>query len=173
MKLLWIDCEMTGLDIKKDKILELAAILTDINLNTIYENEWQFKSTEKILSKMSLECKKMHTWSGLCNSAKKSRTKYICAESELMNVFQKETKKNEVFLAGNSVHYDKAFIEKHMPKITGWMHYRILDVSSLKILYFMKYKKKTPFKKKKNHRALNDIKETIEEFKFYKEKFKI
>jgi oligoribonuclease len=167
MKLLWIDCEMTGLDLKKDTILELAAMLTDINLNIIYAKEWQFKTNKNHLLNMNQQCKEMHTKSGLCKLVEHSEKKHTDAENEIINILQKNTDKNNVFLAGNSVHYDKAFIDKFMPKITTWTHYRIFDVSTLKILYFMKHQKEAPLKKERKHRAINDIKESIKEFKYY------
>lgn len=171
MKLLWIDCEMTGLNYEKDEILEIAYILTDSDFNFISEGNWVIHHTDETLDKMDDWCKYMHGKSDLISKAKESTFTYEFVEAQIMNMLNENTLRQEVFITGNSVYNDFVFIKKIFPRIAHWIHYRIVDVSSFKIILTEWYRGKTYFKKNKQHRALEDIKESINELKFYKKNF--
>ena len=169
--LVWIDLEMTGLDISKEKIIEAACIITDMNLKIIDKfGPIIIKQEDSILDNMNEWCKKHHGESGLTAAVKKSEIDDQQAESMLLEFIQKHVKINRGFLAGNSVHADQKFLDKYWPKVTEYLHYRIVDVSSFKVVtaaWDPATFAKAP-KKKLSHRALDDIEESIEELKFYK-----
>ena len=166
MYFFWVDCEMTGLDTKKDVILELAYIITDINMNEMAREEYIFHQTPIKLSQMDPWCTEQHKKSGLCEKALKSKLSYKMAEKEILKTLKQHTKEKETYFAGNSVYIDALFIKKHFPNVHAWMHYRLFDITTLKIEHTLSGKK--PFLKKETHRALSDIEETIEEYFFYK-----
>ncbi|MBQ2660546.1 oligoribonuclease [Candidatus Saccharibacteria bacterium] len=165
-KLLWIDLEMTGLNPEKDKILEVAAIATDMDLNTIATYEGIVKVEPEIIAqRMVGDFWEKNPKSRDALIAQNSTGKPIqTIESELL-AFVDKYFGNTIYLAGNSVHQDRKFIEREMPKLNSKLHYRILDVSSWKIYFENALNKK--FIKPENHRALDDINGSIEEFKWY------
>jgi len=169
----WIDLEMTGLDPKKDVILEAAMIITD-HMLVIQESLPPFiihyKKNE--LPEMQPIVKNMHKKSGLIDAVEKATIRVPEVAQRLLSSIKKHAGCREAYLAGNSVWQDKAFLQKYMPDITSYLHYRILDVSSFKIALQSWGQKDAPFAAKaKNHRALDDIKESIEELKHYKKFF--
>ena len=168
-KLLWIDLEMTGLEPDKDKILEVAAIATDMQLNPIATYEAVVKVDDKLIkSRMVGDFweKNSKTRDALIpqNETGKSVKE---AEKELLDFIDKNFGKT-IYLAGNSIHQDRKFIEREMPELNKRLHYRMLDVSAWKI-YFenaLNYY----VTKAENHRALDDIRGSIEELKCYLKK---
>lgn len=165
-KLLWIDLEMTGLDPKKDKICEVAAIATDMQLNKIAAYEAVVKVDEKLMrTRMQGEFWEKNSKSRDALLAQNSNGQSITTvEKELLDFLNQYFGK-EVYLAGNSIHQDRKFIENEMPKLNQKLHYRMLDVSAWKIYFENALKKK--FVKPENHRALDDINGSIEELKWY------
>ena len=95
---------------------------------------------------------------------------YTIIETEIMDMLKQYTQEKKVYIAGNSVYTDVMFLRKHMPHIINWCHYRLLDISTLKIIKEVWHQNILPFEKQKKHTALSDIKESIAEFKYYKEK---
>lgn len=161
----WIDLEMTGLDDKTDSILEVAAVVTDVNLNTLEEYHRVVFQPAEVLDKMNDWCKKTHGESGL-TAAVPFGTPLATVEKELMALAARHfTSKDRIVLAGNSVSNDRRFIDAYMPQFTQLLHYRILDVSSFKEVFREKYS--LSFEKKNTHRAVEDILESIRELSFY------
>ena len=165
-KLLWIDLEMTGLDPAKDKILEVAAIATDMKLNEIAKYEAVIKVDEKLIkSRMVGDFweKNSATRDALIAQNKNGKlAKEV--EKELLDYIDQNFGKI-IYLAGNSIHQDRKFIEREMPELDKKLHYRMLDVSAWKIYFENALDKK--FTKPENHRALDDINGSIEELKWY------
>ena len=165
-KLLWIDLEMTGLDPQKDKILEVAAIATDMQLNEIASFEAVVKVDEEVMkSRMVGEFWEKNSKSRDALMAQNRDGKPVAeVEKELLE-FVGQNFGQEIYLAGNSIHQDRKFLEQEMPELNKKLHYRMLDVSAWKIYFENALKKK--FVKPENHRALDDINGSIEELKWY------
>ncbi|XP_071515617.1 oligoribonuclease, mitochondrial [Panulirus ornatus] len=170
-RLVWVDLEMTGLNIEKEEIMEAAVIVTDSELNIVAEGpNLILKVDDKVLDSMNNWCKEHHGKSGLTEGCRKSTTSLSAAEDQLLQFVTQHTEKGKAPLAGNSVHADKKFLDKFMPKLMKHLHYRIVDVSTIKELCRRWYPEEfvaSPTKKL-SHRALDDIKESIEELKYYK-----
>lgn len=169
--ILWVDLEMTGLDPENDSILEIASIVTDADLELIEEGpEFVIQHTANEFDLMDRWNQRQHTKSGLWEKALNSTISIEEAESEFLAFIKKfYTKKERAMLAGNSIWQDRRFMINYMPRLEDYLHYRMIDVSSLKILTKNWYPKVEIPKKKENHRAMDDIKESIEELKFYRD----
>ncbi len=165
-KLLWIDLEMTGLDPTKDKILEVAAIATDMKLNEIATYEAIIKVDEELMkSRMIGDFWEKNSGSRDALVAQNASGKPVSkVEKDLLAFLDKNFGK-EIYLAGNSIHQDRKFLEREMPELNSKLHYRMLDVSAWKIYFENALGKK--FIKPENHRALDDINGSIEELKWY------
>lgn len=173
-RILWIDMEMTGLNIEIDKIMEVACLVTDADLNILAEGPSVIiNHSESILNGMNDWCTKQHGKSGLTQACLKSQVTIEEAENRILDFVKKYSTERQSPLAGNSVYMDRLFLRKFMPKVDSYLHYRIIDVSTVKEIcrrWNPKLYKKAP-KKTFSHRALDDIKESINELKFYKEHF--
>lgn len=165
-KLLWIDLEMTGLDPSKDRILEVAAIATDMKLDKIASYEAAIKVPDALIKeRMVGEFWEQNSKTRDALIAQNQDGKPIKqVEQELLEFIDQNCTK-ELYLAGNSIHQDRKFIEREMPELNKRLHYRMLDVSAWKI-YFENARNKK-FIKPENHRALEDINGSIEELKWY------
>ena len=169
--LAWIDLEMTGLDPEKHHIIEIACLVTDSNLNIVAEGpELAIFQDEDILSLMNEWNVKQHTSSGLVEKIKSSDISIKEAEEECLKFFQSHIKQHKSPLCGSSVSHDRRFLIKHMPKLANHFHYRHIDVSSFKEVIKRWYPEADKFKKASSHRAMDDIKESVNELKFYREK---
>ncbi|KAJ8412590.1 hypothetical protein AAFF_G00129260 [Aldrovandia affinis] len=170
-RLVWVDLEMTGLDIEKDHIIEMACIITDSDLNILAEGPHLIiKQPDELLDGMSDWCKEHHGKSGLTQAVRDSKMSLQQAEYEFLSFVRDHTPPGHCPLAGNSVHADKKFLDKYMPQFMRHLHYRIIDVSTIKELcrrWFPEEYKLAPHKKA-SHRALDDIQESIKELKFYR-----
>ena len=165
-KLLWIDLEMTGLSPVKDRILEVAAIATDMELNKIADYQAVVKVDEDLMkTRMVGEFweKNQESRDALFKQNQSGKP-VATVEGELID-FISQNFGNTVYLAGNSIHQDRKFIEREMPELNQKLHYRMLDVSAWKIYFENALNKK--FTKPENHRALDDINGSIEELKWY------
>lgn len=172
--LIWVDCEMTGLDIERNSIIEIAVIVTDgQNLDLrIKGPEIVIHCSDEELSSMNDWCIKTHTESGLVDRVRASTVTLEQAEAQILT-FLTQTCHLKPFtcpIAGNSVGEDKRFLFKDMPNFHNFLHYRVIDVSTVKELALRFLPEMPMYKKKLNHRALEDIEESIEELKFYKER---
>ena len=167
--LVWADLEMTGLDPAVDVIIEIAAIITDEQLNIIAKGpELVIHQDRKILDRMDDWNKNHHSSSGLLDRVWNSAISNTEAENQVLEFVKSYVSKGQGILAGNSIWQDRRFIRKYMPSIDSFLHYRMLDVSSVKILASAWYSA-PPFPKKEAHRAATDIEESIAELKYYRE----
>ncbi|MBV6539956.1 oligoribonuclease [Ursidibacter maritimus] len=171
--LIWIDLEMTGLDPEKERIIEIATIVTDKDLNILAEGPvLAIHQPDELLNKMSEWCVKTHTENGLVERVKQSKLTERAAELQTLDFLRKWVPKGASPICGNSVAQDKRFLYRYMHDLAEFFHYRHLDVSTLKELASRwKPEMLNQFSKKNTHLALDDIKESIEELKFYREHF--
>ena len=170
-RLVWIDLEMTGLNPETSVILEIAAVVTDGSLQTVAEGpDIAIHYPDKILQGIEPWSKRQHTSSGLLERVGTSSVDCQKAEGEVLAFLSKHCKKGESPLCGNSIWQDRRFLIKYMPKLEAFFHYRNIDVSSIKELAKRWYPSLPVYKKEKAHLALSDIKESINELKYYREK---
>lgn len=164
-KLLWMDLEMTGLDIKKEVILEVAGIITNKSLEILDTYHALVKQPKSYLDAMDDWNKKHHKESGLLDRLSEEGKVEDQVETELIEWFHPHFKKEKAILCGNSILQDRLFIDKYFSRFSQCLHYRMLDVTSWKIVFYHFYH--FQYKKKVAHRALEDIRESIDEMKTY------
>lgn len=171
-RLIWIDLEMTGLDPVNDKILEIATLVTNDNLDIIAQGpNLIIHQPMEVLESMNEWCQIQHGKSGLTQAVMASTISQSQAEQMTLDFLREHCDENSTPLCGNSVWQDKFFLQNHMPELARFFHYRILDVSSIKLVVNRWTKQYKLFKKVESHRALDDIKESIAELAFYKNNF--
>jgi oligoribonuclease len=169
--LVWMDLEMTGLEPDEDVIIEMATIITDGQLNIIAEGpNLIIHQEDSVMDNMNDWCKKYHGESGLTQRVKDSTLSLAEAEQQTLNFIRKHVTEGDSPLCGNSIHQDRRFLVKYMPRLESWLHYRNVDVSTVKELARRWYPEFPSWKKKGAHLALADIEESIEELKHYREK---
>ena len=165
-KLLWVDLEMTGLDPVKDRILEVAAIATDMQLNEIARYEAIVKVSDKIIqSRMVGEFWEKNSATRDALISQNTTGQSVAEVEKNLLAFIDKYFGKIIYLAGNSIHQDRKFIEREMPELDKRLHYRMLDVSAWKIYFENALNRK--FTKPENHRALDDITGSIEELRWY------
>ena len=168
--LIWIDLEMTGLNPETSVILEIAAVVTDGSLHRAAEGpDIAIHYPEKVLQDMESWSKRQHQSSGLLERVRASSLDCAAAEKQVLGFLSKQCKKGKSPLCGNSIWQDRRFLIKYMPKLEAFFHYRNIDVSSIKELVKRWYPSLPAYSKKKAHLALSDIKESINELKYYRE----
>jgi oligoribonuclease len=171
-RIVWIDCEMTGLSLTDDALVEVAVLVTDADLNVLGEGvDVVIKPPAETLVDMDRVVVDMHTSSGLLAEIPNGRTLEEAEQLVLDYVKQWVPEPRKAPLAGSSVHTDRAFLARDMLQLTDHLHYRLIDVSSLKELakrWFPRVYFHTP-RKHGGHRALADIRESIQELKYYRE----
>lgn len=171
--LIWLDLEMTGLDPDNNKIIEIATIITDRNLNVIAEGpQLAVFQSDEIISGMDDWNTKHHTRSGLVDRMRMSKLDEEAAEAATLEFVMQYVPPKKSPMCGNSICQDRRFLYRHMPKLEQYFHYRNLDVSTVKEL--AKHWKPAivkQFKKKSKHIAMEDIKESIAELRHYRETF--
>jgi oligoribonuclease len=171
--LVWLDMEMTGLDPERERIIELAMIVTDTNLVTVAESPvWIVHQSDAHLDAMDEWNKNTHGRSGLIEKVKASALDEAKVEAAALAFMQDYVPKEASPMCGNSIGQDRRFMARYMPQLEAWFHYRNLDVSTLKELC-RRWKPDVAkgFVKKGEHTALADIRESIEELKYYREHF--
>jgi oligoribonuclease len=171
-QLVWIDCEMTGLDLKADALVEVAALVTDFDLNVIGEGiDVLIKPPQAALDQMIDFVRNMHVSSGLLEELEGGLTMADAEQQVLAYIKEHCPDGSRPPLGGNTVATDRAFLARDMPTLESFLHYRNVDVSSIKELARRWYPR-TYFAapaKRGNHRALADIQESIEELRYYRE----
>ena len=171
--LVWIDCEMTGLDPEKERLLEIAVVVTGPHLTPRIEGPvCVIHQSDELLDKMDAWNKGTHGRSGLIDKVRASATSEQDAEEAILTFIKKYVSKNASPLCGNTISQDRRFLVKFMPKLEAYLHYRNLDVSTLKELS-KRWKPEVfnNFKKQQKHTALADVHESIEELVHYREHF--
>jgi oligoribonuclease len=169
-KLLWIDLEMTGLDPEKDVILEIAAEVTDFDFKTLASYEALVKHPDEVLNNMGEWTTTQHGQSGLTERVRKDGRPEADVKHELIGFIKAQFGDEPAILAGNSIHNDRTFIKRWWPEVDALLHYRMLDVTTLKILMQGKYGYE--FEKNDAHRAFDDIQASIAELQNYLERFR-
>ena len=169
--LVWMDLEMTGLNPEHDRIIEMATIITDRELKVIAEGPIiVVHQSQELLDGMDEWNTRTHGKTGLTDEVKRSRITERQAEIETLDFIQRYTPKGRAPLCGNSICQDRRFLYRYMPELSDWLHYRNIDVSSVQELF----KSWNPgvlqnFSKRSTHKAIDDIRESIEELRFYKQ----
>jgi oligoribonuclease len=172
-QLIWIDLEMTGLNPDIDVIIEIATVVTDKDLNIMAQGPvLAVYQSDEILANMDEWNQKHHGASGLINRVKSSRINNIEAERLTIEFLKEWVPENTSPICGNSIGQDRRFLYRYMPKLESYFHYRNIDVSTLKELAARWAPEvKEGFNKESTHQALDDIIESIEELRYYRENF--
>ena len=170
--LVWIDLEMTGLDPETERIIEVATLVTDADLNLIAEGPNLIISQSKeLLDSMDEWNQNQHGSSGLIQEVIKSDITEQIAEIETLDFISKYVGEKVSPMCGNTVSHDRRFLSKYMPRLEAYFNYRHIDVSSFKEVAVRWMNEAQVYEKKGSHRALGDIKESLEELRFYKKLF--
>lgn len=170
--LIWIDMEMTGLDTDSDYIIEIATVITDEQLNIIEEGPvYAIHVDDAVLNGMDEWNTTQHTKSGLVGRVKDSKYTTAEAERETLEFIQKHVPSNSSPMCGSSICQDRRFMARLMPELEAYFHYRNLDVSTIKILASRWAPGQPPFEKESKHLALSDIRDSIEELKYYRKRY--
>lgn len=169
--LVWIDMEMSGLDVARERVLELAVLITDGDLQLVAEGpQLVLHQPESVLAAMDEWNTAHHGASGLVEAVRASRVSEAQAEEQVLAFLREHCVERSAPLAGNSVWNDRLFLRKYLPRVEAYLHYRIVDVSTVKELvrrWLPGVAERTP-PKRDAHRALDDIRESIAELAFYR-----
>lgn len=169
--LVWMDLEMSGLDPDTCQILEIATLITDGDLNLIAEGpDIVVHQPDAVLDAMDAWCTQQHGNSGLTAQVKASTTSLAEAEALTLEFLRTHCPPGKSPLCGNSIGHDRRFLLRYMPQVAGFLHYRIVDVSSIKELTRRWYPTLSAPRKGETHRALDDIRESIAELRYYRER---
>ncbi|WP_053205333.1 oligoribonuclease [Jiangella muralis] len=169
--MVWIDCEMTGLDLERDALIEVAVLVTDAELNVLGDGvDVVIRPPDDALEQMNDVVRQMHTTSGLLTELPGGVTMDEANALVMQYIKAHVPEPSKAQLAGNTVHMDRLFLARDLPEVEGWLHYRNVDVSSIKELVRRWYPRvyfASPAKTG-NHRALGDIKDSIDELRYYR-----
>jgi len=171
-RLVWADCEMTGLDLRRDALIEIAVLVTDSELRVLDEGvDIVITAPDELLDGMQPVVREMHAHSGLTEAVRASTTTVAEAEQQVLDCLRKHVPEaRTVPLCGNSIATDRAFLARDMPELDAFLHYRMVDVSSIKELCRRWYPRVYFSQPQKGlaHRALADVKESIRELRYYR-----
>lgn len=168
-KLVWIDLEMTGLDLAKNRITEISCLITDGNLELVAEGpEIIINQPIELFDRNDPFIVETFIESGFAEKMKASKYDTVLAENETLEFIKHHVDEGTSPLCGNSVYMDRMFINRYMQSLDNYLHYRLIDVSTIKNLAHRWYPDVPKYEKKEVHRALDDIKESIEELRYYR-----
>lgn len=171
--LIWIDLEMTGLNPNHDRIIQIATAITDSDLNILAESPvYDIHQDEALLSQMDDWNKHQHTKTGLVNRVRESLITEEQAQHDMLEFLKQYVVEGKSPMCGNSIWQDRRFLARYMPELEKFFHYRMIDVSTLKELA-MRWAPKIygGFQKETTHLALDDIRDSIAELRYYRETF--
>ncbi|HAI16165.1 MAG: oligoribonuclease [Gammaproteobacteria bacterium] len=173
LNLVWLDLEMTGLIPRSDRIIEIATLVTDPALNILAEGPvFAIKQPDEVLNAMDEWNQKHHGISGLIDRVKNSPIDEQEAERQTLEFLTQYSEKKASPLCGNSICQDRRFMANYMPELEAFFHYRNLDVSSVKeLVRRWKPQIMEGFSKQSKHQAMDDIKDSVNELKYYREHF--
>ena len=169
--IVWMDMEMSGLEPETERILEVAVLVTDGELSVVAEGpNLVLHQPDEVLEAMDEWNTTHHGQSGLTQRVRESTIDEAQASEALLAFLEEHTKKKKAPLAGNSIHQDRRFVARYLPQVEDWLHYRNVDVSTIKELARRWYPKQYSGRptKKGSHRAMDDLMESIEELKYYR-----
>tara|TARA_B100000927_G_scaffold98435_2_gene79653 strand:- start:5895 stop:6443 length:549 start_codon:yes stop_codon:yes gene_type:complete len=170
-RMVWIDLEMTGLDIEKESIIEIATVITDSELNIIAQGpNLAVSVSEELLAGMDEWNTTHHNQSGLVERIRHEGVSISEAQQQTLEFLKQWVNPKTAPLCGNSVWNDRRFLDKEMPLVADYLHYRMVDVSTIKELARRWYPKVDKYRKKLSHLALDDILESIEELQYFRDK---
>lgn len=171
--LVWIDLEMTGLDPLKERIIEIATLVTDSDLNIVAEGPvLAIRQSETLLAAMDEWNQSHHSASGLLRRVREEGVSEREAEAATLAFLEKHVEKKRSPLCGNTIWQDRRFLTRYMPALEGYLHYRMVDVSSIKeLVHRWRPDLVAGFVKKNEHTALADIRESVEELRYYRQHF--
>mgnify|MGYP001249410909 FL=1 len=170
-RMVWIDLEMTGLDIEKESIIEIATVITDSELNIIAQGpNLAVSVSEELLAGMDEWNTTHHNQSGLVARIRHEGVPISEAQQQTLEFLKQWVNPKTAPLCGNSVWNDRRFLDKEMPLVADYLHYRMVDVSTIKELARRWYPKVDKYRKKLSHLALDDILESIEELQYFRDK---
>jgi len=172
--IVWMDMEMSGLDPETERILEVAVLITDGELNVVAEGpNLILHQSDELLAAMDPWNTTHHGQSGLTQRVRESLLDEGQVSAALMRFLAEHTEKKKAPLAGNSIHQDRRFLARYMPEVENWLHYRNVDVSTIKELAQRWYPKQYAARptKKGSHRAMDDLMESIDELRYYRKAF--
>lgn len=165
----WLDLEMTGLDVNSDQILEVSCILTTPSLREFTTQHYTevVYYDDSVLDNMSEWCIEHHALSGLTQAVKDSKQDLVAVEKGLLSFIHDHTMPTDtLFLAGSSIHADRTFIKRYLLGFESTLHYRMVDVTAIRM--FCETLGIKPYEKVSSHRALDDIRDSIDELRYYK-----
>ncbi len=171
--MVWIDLEMTGLDPEKDRILEIATVITDSSLNILEQGPaLAIRQSEELLAGMDEWNTTHHTETGLIDRVRNEGVSEAEAEERTLAFIKKYVGARESPLCGNSIGQDRRFLNRYMPRLVAWLHYRSVDVSAIKELA-LRWRPDVyqGVKKRGAHRAMDDVLESIAELRYYRDNF--
>lgn len=168
-RFVWLDLEMTGLDVSTCAIIEIAVVITGPDLEPLAEIERVVWQPDEVLARMEPVAREMHVKSGLLERVRTSRVGLRDAERDALALISAHCRPGEGYLAGNSIHQDRSFLQRDMPALERYLHYRQVDVSTLKVLAAAWYGDALRFVKgDKSHTALDDVRFSIAELRHYR-----